>query len=44
MSYKQKVLEKMIGKTPGIYHINVEHNNWCGIFKGGECNCKPKIR
>lgn len=23
--------------------IEVQHDDWCGIFKGGECNCNPDI-
>ena len=23
--------------------VDVEHDNGCGIFRGGECNCKPTI-
>ena len=28
----------------GIIDVYVEHDNWCNIFKGGECNCKPNIK
>ena len=43
MSYKKEVIEKGRSLPKGIYHINVEHDIWCNIFKGKECNCKPKV-
>jgi hypothetical protein len=24
--------------------IDVEHDNWCAIFKGKPCNCDPTIK
>lgn len=26
-----------------VIHIAVEHDDWCRIFKGGECNCSQEI-
>ena len=29
---------------PGeVRHITVQHDDWCSIFRGGECNCKPEV-
>jgi len=43
MTYKKEVIKKSVNLSTGIYHINVEHDDWCNIFKGKECNCKPNI-
>lgn len=30
---------------PGrVTHLDVYHDGWCSIFKGGRCNCFPEIR
>lgn len=26
-----------------VSHAAVIHDDWCGIFSGGECNCDPDI-
>jgi hypothetical protein len=42
-------LEKLIAegklKIPAgvISHINVEHDDWCGIHDGARCDCDPNI-
>lgn len=28
---------------PGLYSSRVEHDDWCGLLKGGACNCSPTI-
>lgn len=28
----------------GVIHVTFEHDDWCGIFKGGDCNCNPTAR
>jgi len=29
---------------PGIYHINVQHDDWCDLLRArGPCNCDPEI-
>lgn len=36
-----------IGKTatPGVVtHVNVCHDDWCGIFKGTPCDCNPVVK
>jgi hypothetical protein len=31
--------------VPGtISHIFVEHDHWCGVYRGRGCNCVPDIR
>ena len=44
MSYKKKVIEKSKEiKKPGIYTIDVEHDDNCSIWKSGVCNCNAKV-
>ena len=31
-------------KMKGIIDVYMQHDDWCNIFKGGECNCKPDIK
>ncbi len=26
-----------------ITHINVDHDDWCGIHRNCECNCDPDV-
>jgi len=26
-----------------VVHIDVAHDDWCAIFKGGICNCDPEV-
>jgi hypothetical protein len=31
--------------TPGrLMRVETLHDDWCGIFKGGPCNCEPTVR
>jgi hypothetical protein len=34
------------GKIPrvGLSEIDVLHDEWCGIYTGGYCNCHPEIQ
>ena len=27
-----------------IQHVNVLHDSWCSLLKGGECDCEPEIK
>jgi hypothetical protein len=33
------------GHTPlgGLSIATIQHDNWCGIYKGRECSCTPDI-
>jgi len=47
-SYKQRILKMIaagqIKMEPGkVDHIHVKHDPWCGVFKGGRCDCGPEI-
>jgi hypothetical protein len=43
-----KKIEKLIrkGRIPAgrVSDVIVEHDSWCGINRGGRCNCDPIIR
>jgi hypothetical protein len=28
----------------GLHHIGVLHDDWCGVHRGGRCDCDPEIR
>jgi len=28
---------------PGVHHVAIEHDHWCTIYQGGDCNCVPNI-
>jgi hypothetical protein len=28
---------------PGVHLTTVEHDDWCAIYQGGDCNCVPNI-
>lgn len=30
-------------RKPGLYSSRNEHDDWCGLLKGGACNCSPTI-
>ena len=47
-NYQTKILNLIakgkIDRIPGTVNlIQVKHDDWCSIFKGGICNCRPKI-
>lgn len=38
----------LVDKTPelqtaDVHHIAVYHDDYCGVFKGGDCNCDPDV-
>ncbi len=26
-----------------LTHVEIQHDDWCQIFNGGQCNCNPEI-
>jgi hypothetical protein len=28
---------------PGVHLTTIEHDGWCAIYQGGDCNCVPNI-
>lgn len=43
MSYKEKVTKLGLSIKPGIYDVEVQHDDWCTIWRTKVCNCKPYI-
>ena len=29
--------------APGIHHVDIHHDDWCAIYKGGTCDCAPDV-
>jgi hypothetical protein len=29
--------------TMGLYSTNILHDDWCQVYKHGNCNCRPDI-
>lgn len=27
-----------------IHHVDVLHDDWCAVYKGGYCNCDPIVK
>lgn len=37
-------LEGKVPIEPGkSYDTKVAHDDWCNVYRGGECNCDPEI-
>ena len=30
--------------SPGLWRCEVRHDDWCGIWRGGRCDCDPVIQ
>jgi hypothetical protein len=50
MSYMKQIIDRMLlaqaqgRKPPALYHVQVNHNEWCDLITGkGDCNCTPDI-
>lgn len=46
--YLKEIMDEFMGKdaevVPGVYMINVYHDNWCDQLNGrGICNCNPDV-
>lgn len=46
-NYYKKLLQLYdqgtLGK-PGLTEIDICHDDWCAIYRGGYCNCNPEVR
>ncbi len=45
-NYKKKIsqLQRKWKLSPGsVLSLNIQHDDWCAIFRGGICNCDPDI-
>jgi len=37
-------MEKVIVSKPGVYAMEIAHDNWCNFLNGGgKCNCNPDV-
>jgi hypothetical protein len=36
-------LDHLVAGKRGIFVTNIEHDRWCGIYRGQGCNCVPDI-
>ena len=41
---KLRRLESECKLQPGLWHADIRHDDWCGIFRGQRCDCEPDIR
>ena len=47
-NYEKKILAlQAAGKVPSgpgkFYDCKVSHDDWCNVYRSGECNCDPEI-
>jgi hypothetical protein len=35
--------EGKLEPPPGLWHLDIEHDSWCGSNCGLRCNCDPDI-
>lgn len=42
----EKTADAMKARGPGLYHVDVLHDDWCDLLKGTglACNCNPVVR
>lgn len=43
-AYLLKVLELGRELGPGVHHVHVFHDEWCAIWHGGVCSCRPEVK
>ena len=44
MGYHEKLAALAASMNEGGVHlINVMHDDWCAIWKGGPCDCNPDV-
>ena len=44
-SYQERIYRGLaqLQPVPGIYHVDVRHDDDCAIWRGGDCTCNPEI-
>jgi len=43
-NYRAEMIRQGLKLLPGrLCHIDIAHDDWCGIFSGRECDCDPDI-
>jgi hypothetical protein len=43
IGYEHRLVAAAGNLGPGVHHATVEHDGWCAIYQGGQCNCVPNI-
>ncbi len=38
-----KAMQDGLFESPRVVIANVQHDGWCGIYRGEFCNCDPEI-
>ena len=41
--YLPRVAEKVVRKAPGIFVVDVIHEDHCAHWEGKPCNCNPEL-
>lgn len=44
-TYLKQVLKHVKDVPPGqiVLHVEVQHDDWCGIYEGRSCDCEPSV-
>lgn len=43
-NYRADIIRRGLKLLPGrLYHMDIYHDNWCGIWSGRKCDCDPDI-
>lgn len=42
-NYRAEVIREGLKLPPGLHHVDIYHEDWCGIFSERKCNCEPDI-
>jgi hypothetical protein len=41
--YLHRILGDGLPLRPGVHIAAIEHDQWCAIYRGQDCNCVPDI-
>ena len=42
-NYRAEMIRQGLELPPGLHHMDIYHDDWCSIFRGGLCDCDPDI-
>ena len=40
----EKAIKKETGGKKELFHVEISHDEYCGVFEQAECNCNPYRR
>lgn len=45
-NYRAEMIRQGLKLPPGggLRHVNIYHDDWCGIWSRHKCNCNPSIK